>query len=407
MIERIRRTYTAFDPQLWVLLAGTLINAIGFSLIFPFLTIYLTEQLGLSLTTVGGLITLNAAAGTVAQAIGGSLADQLGRKVMMATSMLASSLVIAGMGFARAFPIVLGLVLVHGFVDPLFQPASQAMIADLVEPARRADAYGLLRVANNLGVVLGPSIGGFIAARSYLALFLAAAVSGVIFFVILVAFTRETKPEAPTAGTGADPPVHEEGYRQVLQDRTFLAFCLAAGLIVVVYSQMWTVFPVYLKRYFGIPENRYGLLMAMNATLVVTTQFAVTRVTNRFSRPKAMAFGALLYTLGVGAVGWSHTYLQFALNVVVVTLGEMVFIPTSAAYVADLAPPHLRGRYMGMRALASGAGFGIGPLLGGLLSDRLGAMRAWPMMLGLGLIAVVGFLGLERIGHRVAWDRSE
>lgn len=400
MIERIHRTYTTFDPQLWVLFVGTLINAIGFSLIFPFLTIYLTERLGLSLTTVGGLITLNAASGTVAQAIGGSLADQLGRKVMMATSMLASSLVIAGMGFAHALPIVLGLVLAHGFVEPLFLPASQAMIADLVEPARRTDAYGLLRVANNLGVVLGPSIGGFIAARSYLALFLAAAASSFLFFLILVALTRETKPERPTVLVDGNSSSQEEGYRQVLRDRVFLAFCFAAGLTVVVYSQMWTVFPVYLKTEFGIPENRYGLLMAMNATLVVTTQFAVTRVTNRFPRPKVMAAGALLYTLGVGTVGWSQTYLHFALNVAVVTLGEMVLIPTSAAFAADLAPAHLRGRYMGIRALANGVGFGIGPLLGGLLTDSLGATRAWPPMLGLGLIAVVGFLGLERTGHR-------
>jgi len=396
MIERMHRTYAAFDPQFWVLFVGTLINAIGFSLIFPFLTIYLTERLGLSLTAVGGLITLNAASGTVAQAIGGSLADQLGRKVMMATSMLASSLVIAGMGFAHALPLVLGLVLVHGFVEPLFLPASQAMIADLVEPARRADAYGLLRVANNLGVVLGPSIGGFIAARSYLALFLAAATAAFLFFVILVAFTRETKPEFSGAVREGGTRPQEEGYRQVLSDRVFLAFCTAAALSVVVYSQMWTVFPVYLKTHFGIPENRYGLLMAMNATLVVTTQFAVTRVTNRFPRLRVMAVGALLYTLGVGTVGWSRTYPHFVLNVVVVTLGEMVLIPTSAAFVADLAPAHLRGRYMGIRALANGTGFGIGPLLGGLLTDRLGAMHAWPVMLGLGLISVVGFLGLER-----------
>lgn len=395
MVTRIRSTYTAFDPQFWVLFAGSLINAVGFSFIFPFLTLYLTERLDLTLTTVGALIAMNAAAGVVAQAIGGSLADRLGRKVMMVLSMLGSSVVIAGLGVAGTLPVVAGLILLNGFINPLFRPASQAMIADLVGPARRTEAYGLMRVANNLGVVIGPSIGGFIATRSYLVLFLAAAAAGLIYFVILVLFTRETKPGLLIPEAGSPDVLHDEGYRQVLRDRSLLAFCAAMALIVVVYSQMWTVLPVYIKSQYGIPENRYGLLMALNAAMVVTLQFAITRATKRFPQAEMMSLGALLYAIGVGSVGWSHSYWHFALNVVIVTLGEMIVIPTAAAFVADLAPAHLRGRYMGAQGLAVGAGFGIGPLLGGALADRLGASHAWPMMLVLGLVSTAGFLGLR------------
>jgi MFS family permease len=378
-----------------VLFVGTLINAVGFSFVFPFLTLYLTGQLGLTLTTVGGLIALNSAAGVASQTIGGSLADRLGRKVVMVLSMLVSSLIIAGLGFVHTLPVIASLVIANGLINPLFQPASQAMIADLVGPGRRAEAYGLLRVANNLGVVIGPSVGGFIATRSYLALFLTAATSGLIYFVILALFTRETKP-ALTEPQTAHVVVQDEGYRQVVRDRALLVFCTAMALTVVVYSQTWTIFPVYLKSQYGIPENRYGFLMALNAAMVVTMQFAVTRVTSRFPRAEMMALGAFLYAVGVGTIGWSGTYWQFALNIVILTLGEMVLIPTGAAFVADLAPPHLRGRYMGAQGLATGVGFGIGPLLGGALADQLGASRAWPVLLVLGLISTAGFLGLRR-----------
>lgn len=403
MIARIRNTYTSFDPQFWVLFAGTLINAVGFSFIFPFITLYLTGRLGLTLTTVGALITLNSASGIVAQIAGGSLADRLGRKLMMAFSTLGSSLLIAGLGTVRALPTVAGVVLLMGFISSLFQPASQAMIADLVGSERRAEAYGLLRVANNVGVVIGPSVGGFVAARSYLALFLVAAMSGLVYFVILALFVRETKPDLPAPAVDIFNVQHDEGYRQVLRDRPLLVFCTAMALIVAVNAQLWTVFPVYMKSQFGIPENRYGLLMAMNATMVVTLQFAVTRFTSRFPHAEMMALGAVLYTIGIGSVGWSSSYWHFASNVVIATLGEMILYPTAAAFVADLAPPHLRGRYMGAQGLAGGVGFGIGPLVGGALADRLGAAQAWPLMLLVGLVSAAGFLRLRvRRGSRHA-----
>ena len=404
MITRIRDTYNSFDPQFWVLFAGTLINAVGFSFIFPFITLYLTGRLGLSLTTVGALITLNSASGIVAQIVGGSLADRLGRKLMMAFSTLGASLLIAGLGTVHTLPTVAGVLLLMGFINPLFQPASQAMIADLVESERRAEAYGLLRVANNLGVVVGPSVGGFVAARSYLALFLVAAATGFVYFVILALFIRETKPDLPAPAVDDVPDAHrDEGYRQVLRDRPLLVFCIAMALIVAVNAQLWTVFPVYMKSQFGLPENRYGLLMAMNATMVVTLQFAVTRFTSRFPHAEMMALGAALYTIGIGSIGWSSSYWHFASNVAIATLGEMVLYPTAAAFVADLAPPHLRGRYMGAQGLAGGVGFGIGPLLGGALADRLGAAQAWPLMLLVGLVSAVGFLRLRvRRGSRRA-----
>jgi MFS family permease len=407
MITRIRSTYHSFDPQFWVLFAGTLINAVGFSFIFPFITLYLTGQLGLTLTTVGGLITLNSASGIVAQIAGGSLADRLGRKLMMAFSTLGSSLLIAGLGIVHTLPTVAGVILLMGFINPLFQPASQAMIADLVESERRAEAYGLLRVANNLGVVIGPSVGGFVAARSYLALFLVAAVSGLLYFVILVLFIRETKPDLTAPAAGGPDAQHDEGYREVLRDRPLLVFCAAMALIVAVNAQLWTVFPVYMKSQFGIPENRYGLLMALNATMVVTFQFAVTRLTSRFPHAGMMALGAVLYTIGIGSIGWSSSYWHFASNVVIATLGEMVLFPTAAAFVADLAPVHLRGRYMGAQGLAGGVGFGIGPLLGGALADRLGAAQGWPFMLLIGLVSAAGFLRLRKVQRTPSVVASE
>jgi MFS family permease len=185
-------------------------------------------------------------------------------------------------------------------------------------------------------------------------------------------------------------------YGPVLRDWPFLAFCASSIVATIVYVQMNTTFPVFVKEDFGIPENRYGLLIALNALMVVTMQFSITRWTNRYRRTSMLALSAALYAIGFGALSLAHTMWQFALCVAVWTIGEMTMIPVASALVADMAPETMRGRYMAVNGATWGIGFMVGPLLAGLISDRLGLVRVWTGSFLLGLLATVGYLTLAR-----------
>ena len=393
LLARIRTTLAQYPRPFWVLFWGTLISSSGNALVFPFLTIYFRQRFEMSMTTIGLFLSANASVGLLSGALGGSLADRFGRRNVMAVSLLLTALVTLGWGLVDDLTLLLALIVLSGLVGSLFGPASQAMVADLVEPEKRAEAYGLIRVVSNLGVVIGPSIGGFLATRSYLVLFVSAAVAEFIFFVIICTMLPETKPEILQEDHNARSRM---SYAPVFRDLPFLAVCAVSIVATVVYVQMNTTFPVYVKEQFGIPEGQYGLLIALNALMVVTMQFPITRWTTRFRRTSIMALSAALYAVGFGALALARTPLQFAGCVAIWTLGEMTMIPVVSALVADMAPETMRGRYMAVNGATWGIGFMMGPLMAGLVSDNLGMVHVWTGSFLLGIVAMAGYLALGR-----------
>ena len=410
MKAKIRRTIGDFPTQFWILLLGTLISSTGAFLVFPFLTLYLRQNMRVSMTTIGLLFTLTSPINLSSQVIGGSLADRLGRKIMMAISLFASGLIILGFGLVDSLTSLIFLLVLDGIFHPLFSPASNAMVADIIEPGKRSQAYGLLRVVMNLGAAIGPSVGGFVATRSYFVLFLCGALANLLYFLIVVAFIRETKPQSSTT-LGKTTEQAREGWNVVLRDISFLVFCSITMLTCIVYSQMNTTLPVYLKENSGIGEAQYGQLMTLNAIMVVFLQFPITKITDRYGRMQMhmMALGAFLYALGFGVIGFIDTLSLFALSVVIWTLGEMVIAPVSTVLVADMAPETTRGRYMGVYGLTWGIGYGLGPTFGGAVMDNLDGRYIWYASLILGSMAAAAFLLLGRFvpSPAATGDRTE
>jgi MFS family permease len=380
--------------QFWILFGGTLINSTGGGMVFPFLTLYLHGHLNLSMTYVGIVLLVWSASSLIGQIVGGTLTDQLGRKKLMALSLFASASVMLVFGFADSFGAALLIVLFAGFAGALYQPARDAMIADLIDPGQRTQAYGLIRIVANLGIAIGPAIGGFLAARSYLITFWGNAFLTLIFFGITIALIRETKParsiDQPNAQTNGN-------FLAVLGDTRFVIFCGAVALCTILAGQMMAVLPVYMKDYFGLGESYFGWVMTTNAAMVVVLQYLITRATSRVPRLFLTTGGALLYALGVFSVALGTAFPHFILAMVIYTFGEMILVPTSTALTADFAPAEMRGRYMGMLGLTWSIGFGIGPTVGGLISDHIGPAAIWSITALSGVLAALIFIALSRI----------
>ncbi len=388
MLTRIRQTTAGYPRQFWLLFWGQLMNSIGGSMVWPFLTIYARERLGVPLTTVTLLITLNAASGLVATTIVGPLVDRFGRKLAMVLSLAMTSAAFILMNTASTLPVWLALMVLMGMFGPLYQVGSNAMIADLIVPERRAGGYALLRMIANVGVAIGPVIGGVLVTISYGLTFSLAAASGTAFAVLIGLFVSETLPQR--ARVAGQPQIG--GYSHVLHDRLFLAFCGIYTLSCMVYSLMMVLLPVYGKENFGLAESQYGPILATNATMVVLFQFAITRMTERYHPVPVLALGTLFYALGVGSVALGWNFPTFLLSMIILTIGEMIVIPTSTAFTANLAPVEMRGRYMSVLGLTWQVGFGIGPVLGGFLNDRVAPVAIWYGGLVIGLVAALGFM---------------
>lgn len=396
MFARLR----AFPPQIWLLFAGTLLSSTGQALVWPFLTIFIREQLDIPLSRITLLFTLQAIAGFAATALVSPLMDRFGRKWLMVIGLVASSTVLVMMSQAATYPQWALLLPLYGVVNTIFRIGSYAMVADMVSAERRAAMYALLRMGDNLGIAVGPALGGFLVAVAYeLTYFLAAGIQ-IALAGFVAAMIAETLPtvsgEAAALARGHASESSGLGYGPLLRDRPFLMLWGLYILMQIANSMVFVLLGVYIKENYAISEDRYGLIIGVNALMVVFFQYAVTRASSRRAPLNVIAAGGVFQAMGLGVFAMSRGFAAFLGGMVVFTVGELLLVPTATALAANIAPPQMRARYMGVFSLSFRVGSGIGPVVGGLLNDHIAPAATWYGAMVFCTIAVAGFRLLSR-----------
>ncbi|MBZ0304055.1 MAG: MFS transporter [Anaerolineae bacterium] len=391
-LARIPQTLHRYPRQLWLLFAGFLINRASSSMIWPFLTIYMREQLRAPLSTISLLFTVQAVAGLTATMLIGPAMDRIGRKRIMIVSLLTTSAILIGMQAATSLPAWIVLIALYGMSTPIFTVGGNAMVADVVDDVhQRTEAYALIRMAQNLGIAIGPAVGGALIVVSYSLTYYLTAFVNVLLAGFIIVFLTETL--GPQLIESLRPP---GGYGPLLRDRAFMIFCAIFVLIQMIVALVFGLLSVYAKENFGIPENQYGLIVVINAVMVVLFQYRMTRFTQRFRHLTVMAAGSLLYALGVVSIALGSSFAAFAVSMVIITLGELMVFPTTLALVAHMAPAGMRARYMSIYSLTYTVAMGIAPVFGGFLNDWVAPAAIWYGGMLLGLAAALCFLLLMR-----------
>jgi MFS family permease len=261
-----------------------------------------------------------------------------------------------------------------------------------------------MRMSNNVGVALGPAIGGMIAVASYQLAFYCAAAGLGLYGVLIMLFAAETLPgrvqgaggaaKADLGPSGSRKAERFGGYDQIFRDRPYIRFIAVFTLVQLCAALIWVLMGVYAKHNYGVPENQYGLIPMTNALMVVFFQIAITRVAKRYAPLRVLALGSLFYAIATGMVALATGFWGFWLVIVVMTVGELILVPTSSTYAANMAPADKRGRYMSLYGLTWGVASGIGPVMGGALNDTLGPRSPWIVGCLVGLSSTFAFLAL-------------
>ncbi len=395
-VERARTLYREYPRDFWVLIGATFIDSVGGAILFPFFTLYVTAKFEVGMTEVGGIFMAFSLASVVGTTLGGALSDRMGRKGILLFGLLASAISSLFMGLVSDFSLFIATAVFVGLFANAGGPARQAMVADILPVAQRAQGYGVLRVVQNLAVTIGPAIGGLLAVRSYLSLFVLDAVSSLITALAVYLLLAETKP-TPAADEQPETTLETfAGYGKVLRDGVFMIFMLASVLMVLVYMQMNGTLAVYLRDMHGVSERGFGWILSMNAAMVVLFQFAITRRIEARPPFLILALGMALYAAGFAMYGFVSTYPLFLFAMVVITLGEMLTVPVSQAVVARLAPEDMRGRYMAVSGFSWIMPSAVGLLLAGLIMDNMDPRWVWYAAGLVGTIPVGIYLALHQ-----------
>lgn len=394
--HQLKKIYEEYPAQFWVIVGSSFIDHLGGALLLPFFSLYITRKFDVGLTQVGILFMIFSVTGMLGTTIGGALTDYLGRKRMIIMGLVVSGVTSLCMGLVNSLPVFYVMGAVVGLFADAAGPARRAMMADILPESQRADGFGIMRVMMNLAVTIGPAVGGLLASVSYLLLFAIDTATSLITAVIVARTIRESHPSSSEQEAGGSLKTSLQGYKGVLHNRPFMLFLLFSLISTLVYTQMYSSLSVFLRDVHMVPEQGFGMIMSINAGLVVLFQFPVTRRIKHIPSLQVMAAGAILYAVGFGMYGFVGSYGLFVLAMVVITVGEMLVAPTGEALAASFAPEDMRGRYMAVMGFSWMIPSAVGPLGAGLIMDNLGPNLIWYLGAVLGCTAAGGFLWLGK-----------
>ena len=375
LLSRLR----ALPRAAWVLFFGTFLNKFG-TFVMPFLTIYLTKR-GFSLQQAGLAISAYGAGSLMASALGGHLADTIGRRKTIVLSMFSVAGAMLLLSQSRNLPAIMAATWFAALTGELYRPASSALLADLVPPGLRVTAFSAYRMAFNAGFAFGPATAGFLATRGYFWLFAGDAASSVLFGLLaLAALPMGLTRSAGNGGAGAD-------FKAVLRDGPFVRVLCAAFALALVFLQISSTFSLQVMR-LGFPASTYGLILSLNGVVVVLCELPLTSFTRHFPPRHVITLGYLLIGAGFALNALAHSLAALVACVVIFTFGEMAAMPVTVAYIAGLAPESLRGRYLGAYAVIWSAALILAPQLG----LRLFGFSPAVLWLGCGALALLAAL---------------
>ncbi|MEU9833181.1 MFS transporter [Streptosporangium sp. NPDC048047] len=360
---RFRDTVRRLPAPVWILGLGMLVVRVG-NFLPVFMVLYLTSRD--IPPAAAGLVLGGAGLGNVlGNAVGGYLADRIGRRWTIVASMLATAGPTAAIPASDSLPVLVTLAFLAGTASQVYRPASAALLMDATTTTQqRLAAFAVHRFAMNVGAAIGGVLGGFLATVSYVALFVGNAVACLLFAAIAAVLLRDVAraPDDPEPDPAAGTP--QPGYRRALADRRLRRFLLMTLIAEFVYIQSTVGLPLHIDAH-HLSAADFGLLMGLNGVLVLLLELPVTGLVSRRTPGYVLALSNVLTGAGLALTGLAGGMGWLAATVLLWTLGEMLYASMASAHLSDLAPPAMAGRYQGLYGAAIAAGTGVGPIIGG------------------------------------------
>lgn len=366
--------------DVWIQCVATFINRSG-TMVLPFLALYIHRTLEYSVLQAGLAITVYGFAAFVTAPFAGRICDRIGAKRVMVSSLFASGVMLFILPLTKDFNIILVLTFLWSVISEAFRPASLVSITEMVTPEQRKVAYSVNRLAINLGMSIGPAIGGFLILFSYPLLFVVdgttSLAAGSILLLTRWKSGRESSPDGVSMTGEPRYGLNDEHRPAPAKDPALWYFLVSIVPVIVVFFQHEGAMPLYLVNDLHFSESSYGLLFTINTALIILFEVPLNIRMSHWSHRRSLALGSLLSGIGFGATGLVTTQLGVALTVVIWSFGEMILLPSASNYMADIAPGARRGAYMGLFQMTFSFSFAISGWLGTSTLQHFGGPALW------------------------------
>lgn len=393
-----REAYThirSFSHAFWVVIAATLMNQIG-NMAMVFLVLYLNQHVGVSLVQASIGFAVFSGSMLAAGLLGGNMIDRAGAARIMTIALLLNGVILILFPFFQSYSLIVILCTAWGMTYGLYRPASQTFISQLSTPGMHKVTFSVYRLAVNLGMSIGPAVGGYLATHSYPAIFYANGSANILAVLILLTGLNTIILSKPTQQT-AQKPIFSLKWLQ--QDPALRFFVIGTIPIMMVFLQHEAALPVFLKNDLHLPISFYGLLFTLNTLIIVFFELILNVATMNWPYRANLILGSLFITAGFAGLYFAATRWDIILLTIFWTIGEMILFPAASSYIADIAPEEHRGSYMSLYSSATNAGMLLGPWSGAMVMEKYGAHALWVACGLWGLLSVVMFYYLTEPRH--------
>lgn len=385
-------SFRGLPPAVWYVSLTVLINRSG-TMVLPFLALYMTDKLGLSAASAGQMLAVYGIGAILGNWLGGWFTTRFGPLIVQFSSLILAAGGFVLLSFARTGNEIGICLFLLSLVGEANRPAAATATTLLAPPHQHTRAFALNRLAINLGMSIGPVIGGFLAEISYKLLFYLDGLT-CLLAAIFLAFTLGLRP---LAGHEAEEAETADAPRSPWRDREFLVVMFLMFLVGVVFLQLLGTYVLYLEEHFHFTTPVIGGVLAINTVLIVLFEMLVMHHTEKYSRLRMVALGCVLTSVGFGLLPFGRGIAYCAVLMVILTAGEMLESAPSLAYVSSRSTRANRGAYLAVYSMTMSAAFVAAPLLGMTLYEQ---NPAWPwyasLAIGFGVGAALYALDARR-----------
>jgi predicted MFS family arabinose efflux permease len=367
-----KNAYTGLSKETWLLSLIMLINRSG-TMVIPFMTLYLTTELGYTISQAGFVFGLFGAGAFAGAWLGGKLTDSLGFYPVQLFTLFVGGLLFFVLGQMHTYPLICLFTFLLSFVNEAFRPANSTAIAFYSKEENRTRSYALNRLAINLGWAVGSSIGGILANINYQLLFWVDGITNISAAIIMIICLKPVNYIAKNNNAAAAPAPSP------WKDKKYIRFVIITILFASCFFQLFTNLPVFFKKELHLSEKFIGFIMAANGIIIAVIEMVL--IYKLEGRKNILTY----ISLGILLVGLSFLLLNLPANaqavaicmIVLVTFGEILSMPFMNSYWIKRTQPGNRGQYAALYTMAWSVAQTIGPMLGAKLADAAGFQWLW------------------------------
>lgn len=393
MLQKYLRSFKGLSPKVWLLSLVLLINRAG-SMVLPFLSVYLHDHLHFTLPDIGWIMSIYGIGAFLGSYIGGQLTDRFQYDQIMIVSLLFSGIGFVLLQFAHTFYSFGFMMFSTVLFADTFRPASMTAIGAYSKPEDYTRSLSLIRLAINLGYSIGPAIGGWIAFNlGYRQLFWIDGLTCIAAGIAVGFYLRDQS--LPQKGKkNRQERQAESPYR----NKEYLFFILMVSLMAIVFLQIITTIPLYFREHFKMTEEGIGLLLALNALLIVVIEMPIVHSLEKKGDK------IRLFKIGVLLIGFSYFVFLLApnwiwiagINMLIISVGEIFAMPFSNAYCMTQTTPENRGKYMALYSMAYSFAFIFAPVIGMQIANSYGFPTLWVVLSVVSIITLLGLTYIQR-----------